>query len=112
MKKIISNSLVSLSIASAITVAGASPALAEPNPYGPLTAQPAEITRSPEETFRVLNNFAHFLGISSSETPEQKERMTLREALEANAKGTMTQAEVSKLIKEELLELLLTPSPS
>lgn len=112
MKKIISSSLVSLSIASAITVAGAAPAFAETDTHGPLTGQPAEITRSPAETFRVLNHFGHFLGIGSSETPEQKERMTLREALAANVRGTMARDEVSKLIKEELLELLLTPSPS
>ena len=112
MKKTLSRSLVSLSLASSITIVGTSSAVAETDTYGPLTGQPAEITRSSAETFRVLNNFGHFLGIGSSETPEQKERMTLREALEANAKGTMTQADVSKLIREELIELLLTPSPS
>lgn len=112
MKKIISNTLVSLGIASAVAMSGASPAFAETDTYGPLTGQPSEITRSPVETSRTLNNFWHFLGFGWSDSPEAQERITLSDAFTAFNAGEWEWAEVSKLIKEELIELLLTPSPS
>ena len=112
MNKTLSRSLVSLSLAFAIAVAGTSPALAEPNPYGPLTGQPAEIIRSPVETSRTLNNFWHFLGFGSSDSPEAEQRFTLSDALTGYFAGEWEWADVTKLIKEELTELLLTPSPS